>query len=367
MDEARAKRYSNLKYSLSILDTFYLLLILFLFSGFQTAKILVLALSHPGIPHYLTLPLYFLILSVSYYLLSFPLNFCRSYMVERQFSLSNQKIGDWFLDQLKGGILGYILGLILIGAFYFILKISPDYWWMVISIFWILFSVVIAKLTPILIIPLFFKYKKLEDELLRSRILKLAEKMQVKILDVFEIDLSKKSLKANAAFVGVGGTRRVLLADTLKDKYSHDEVEVILAHEFAHYKLKHILKLIFFNSAITILAFYIIFKSSTLVLKLFGLASLSDYASLPVVFIYFVLFGIITQPLEALISRIFEKDADMLALKTTGAREAFISTMDKLATQNLADRKPHPVIKFYFFDHPPIDERIGMARNAKLD
>ena len=97
------------------------------------------------------------------------------------------------------------------------------------------------------------------------------------------------------------------------------------------------------------------------------MASLSDYASLPVVFIYFMLFGIITQPLEALISRVFEKDADMLALKTTGAREAFISTMDKLAAQNLADRNPHPIIKFYFFDHPPIDERISMARNAKLD
>ena len=367
MDEIKAKRYSNLKYSLSILDTFYLLLILFIFSGFGTAKILVSALAHLGLPRYLILPLYFLILSVSYYLLSFPINLCRTYIAERQFSLSNQKINDWLLDQLKGCILGYILGLVLISAFYFILRVFPGYWWVVISIFWILFSVVIAKLTPILIIPLFFKYKKLEDELLRSRIIKLAENMRIKILDVFEIDLSKKSLKANAAFVGVGGTKRVLLADTLKDKYGHDEVEVILAHEFAHYKLKHILKLIFLNSIITFLAFYIIFKTSGSVLKLFGLTSLSDYASLPVVFIYFILFSIITQPLEALISRIFEKEADTLALKTTRAREAFISTMDKLAVQNLADRNPHPLIKFYFFDHPPIDERIGMAKNAKLD
>ena len=367
MDEARAKSYSNLKYSLSILDTFYLLLILFLFSWFKTAKILVAALSLPGLPRYLILPLYFLILSVSYYLISFPINFCRSYIAERQFCLSNQKISDWFLDQLKGGILGYILGLILISAFYFILRVFPGYWWVVISVFWILFSVIIAKLTPILIIPLFFKYKKLEDGLLRSKVLKLAEKMRVKILDVFEIDLSRKSLKANAAFVGVGGTRRVLLADTLKDKYTDEEIEVILAHEFAHYKLKHILKLIFLNSAITLFAFYLIFKTSGFVLKLFGLVSFSDYPSLPVIFIYFLLFGIVTQPLEAFISRIFEKDADMLALKATGAKAAFISAMNKLAAQNLADRKPHPLIKFYFFDHPPIDERIDMAKNAQLD
>jgi STE24 endopeptidase len=288
-------------------------------------------------------------------------------MAERQFSLSNQKISAWFIDQLKAGVLSYIFGLILISVFYLILKAFPGSWWLIISIFWIFFSLVIAKLTPVLIIPLFFKYKKLEDEILRLKILNLAEKMQVKILDVFEIDLSKKSLKGNAAFVGVGGTRRVLLADTLKDKYTHDEIEVILAHEFAHYKLKHILKLIFLNSAVTILAFYVIFKTNPFVLKLFGLFSLSDYAALPVIFIYFVLFGIVTQPLEAFISRIFEKDADMLALKITRAREAFISMMDKLGTQNLADRKPHPLIKFYFFDHPPIDERINLARNAKLD
>jgi STE24 endopeptidase len=288
-------------------------------------------------------------------------------MAERQFSLSNQKISDWLLDQLKGVVLSYIFGLILISAFYLILKAFPGRWWLIISIFWVFFSVIIAKLTPILIIPLFFKYKKLEDEVLRLRILNLAERMRIKILDVFEIDLSKKSLKGNAAFVGVGGTKRVLLADTLKDKYTHDEIEVILAHEFAHYKLKHILKLIFINSAVTILAFYVIFKTNPLVLKLFGLFSLSDYASLPIIFIYFVLFGIVTQPLEVFISRAFEKNADMLALKTTKAKEAFISMMDKLAAQNLADRKPHPLIKFYFFDHPPVDERINLARNAKLD
>jgi len=307
------------------------------------------------------MPLYILVIFVGFYVLDFPLNFYGSYNLEHKFSLSNQKLRSWCLDQLKVGVLSYAIGIILLGAFYVILKYNPNNWWLVLSGFWIFFSLVLAKLTPTLIIPLFFKYKKLSDEVLRERILKLAEKMQVKILDCFEIDFSKKTLKANAAFVGWGKSRRVILADTLKDKYTHDEIEVILAHEFAHYKLKHLVKLIFVNAAVTIGLFYLIYKTSGAALGLFGLGSLSDLASLPLVFIYFLLFGFITGPLEAAISRKMETNADLLALKITGSKEAFISMMNKLGDQNLADRKPHPIIKFFFFDHPPIDERIELA------
>ena len=221
---------------------------------------------------------------------------------------------------------------------------------------------VLAKLTPVLIIPLFFKYKKLEDETLRQRIFNLAAKMQIKLMEVLEIDLSKKSLKANAAFTGMGKTKRVLLADTLKDKYTLDEVEVILAHEFAHYRLKHIIKLIAANSLITLGLFYLIFKTSVYSLGVFRLNSLEQLSSLPLVFLYFILFGIMAQPLETAISRRFEKKADLLALKVTNGKAAFISLMEKLAEQNLADRSPHPLIKFFFFNHPPIDERIKIAK-----
>jgi len=154
----------------------------------------------------------------------------------------------------------------------------------------------------------------------------------------------------------------VLLADTLKDKYSHDEIEVILAHEFAHYRLGHILKLIIVNSLLTLGLFYLIFKTNAYTLAIFKLNSLTQLASLPLVFLYFMLFGIILAPLEALVSRLFEREADNLALKETGAKEAFISLMEKLAVQNLADRNPHPLIKFFFFTHPPIDERIKLAK-----
>jgi STE24 endopeptidase len=282
--------------------------------------------------------------------------------LEHKFCLTNQKIIDWFLDQVKAGAIFYLILVILFEAFYYIFRQNPGTWWLIVSIFWIFFSLILAKLVPIIIIPLFFKYKKLSDETLRQRIINLADRVKVKILDVFEIDFSSKTLKANAAFVGWGRSRRVILADTLKDRYSYDEIEVILAHEFAHYKLRHLLKLIFINSSVMVLSFYFIFKTSGYALKLFGLSSLSDIAALPLILIYFVIFGIIMQPFENYISRRLERNADILALKVTGLKEAFISMLEKLSLQNLADRNPKPLIKFFFFDHPPIDERIAMAR-----
>lgn len=338
----------------------YTLILLFLFAGSGFSNKLSLWLSGE-LPGFLVFPAYLAIFALAYYLLEFPLNFCQSYTLEHKFSLSTQGINDWLKDQLKAGILSCIIGSILVASFYLILHNFPDSWWLVVSAFWILFSIVLTKVMPIIIIPIFFKYKKLSDEALRDRIMKLAQKMKVKLIDCFEIDFSKKTLKGNAAFVGIGGTRRVILADTLKDKYSYDEIEVILAHEFAHYQLKHLLKMILVSSFSTLVIFYLIFKTSGYVLNLFGLVSLSDIAALPVVLIYFMFFGIITQPLEAFISRSFERSADSLALETTGLKDAFISMMNKLGQQNLADRKPHPIIKFFFFDHPPIDERIKSA------
>jgi STE24 endopeptidase len=359
-----AKKYSYFKYTLAILEIAYLIILLFVFLGFGLSKTLAVWLLDFTANNYLIALLYVLIVFVVYYLLSLPINFYHSYMLERKLSLSKQKISDWFLDQLKSGIISYIIGIILLGAFYYILGRFKHSWWLIISLFWVFFSLIFAKLIPIIIIPLFFKYKKLSDENLRFRIMNLADKMKVKVLDCFEIDFSKKTQKANAAFVGLGKTKRVILADTLKDKYTYDEIEVILAHEFAHYKLRHLLKLILVNSSVAIICFYLIFKTSAYALNFFRLSSLSDIAALPVILIYFVLFGQVLQPFENFISRSLEKNADMMALKVTGLKDAFISMLEKLSLQNLADRNPHPIIKFFFFGHPPIDERIAMARGV---
>jgi STE24 endopeptidase len=361
-----ASKYSSLKYTFSILATIFQLIMLWVFLATGLSKGLALRLLKINSSDFFVVPLYLAIAGVIYYLIDFPLNFYQSFTLEHKFNLSNQKLKDWFKDQVLAGLLSYIFALILLGCFYYILRHFFKSWWLVISLFWILFSLVLTKITPILIIPLFFKYKKLQDESLKKRIMGLAEKMRIKILDCFEIDFSKKTLKANAAFTGWGSSRRVILADTLKDKYTHEEIEVIIAHEFAHYKMKHLFKSMAVNSLMIVAIFYFLYLTNDAILKVFKLSSLWDIAALPVVLIYFVILGTLMQPFENYISRRFEREADTAALKVTGNKEAFISMMEKLSSQNLADRNPHPVIKFFFFNHPPIQERIKMAKAIKI-
>jgi STE24 endopeptidase len=359
----KARRYSLINYALVIAETLYLLLLLFLFSGFGLSKALASDVYRLSLPKPLVLPAYIFIIFFCYYILSFPFNFYHSFILEHQFKLSRQTVRTWSLDQLKGQVVSYVISLLCVWVFYFILDYQPRNWWWLLSLFWIFFTLIISRVAPVVIVPLFFKYTKVSDPGLRDRILRLADKMSIKILDVYNIDLSKKTVKVNAGLIGWGKTRRVILADSLARDYTLDEIEVILAHEFAHQKLAHLIKMVMIGTAAAILCFYIIFLSSGPVLKLFGYDSLSDISSLPVIIIYFVLYGIIMQPLENFFSRRFERSADKLAIRATGLKEAFISTMDKFATQNLSDRKPHPFIKLFFFDHPPIDERITTARS----
>ncbi|MCK9595060.1 MAG: M48 family metallopeptidase [Candidatus Omnitrophica bacterium] len=360
----KAHRYSSIKYCLAISQTvfFLLLLVLFIWSG--ASRALAADIAKLRLSGYLTLPVYLFAVSLAYSILSFPITFYQGFIIEHQFGLSRQGIGPWFIDQIKSGAIAYLFAVLLLGLFYFIVGRNPGQWWWIVSIAWFFFNVILARLAPVLIIPLFFKCTKLADEGLRQRIIKLAASMKICLLDVFEINLSKKTVKANAGLTGWGKSRRVILADTLKADYTADEIEVILAHEFSHYKLKHMIKLILLNSAATLLGFYLIFKTGSWALSASGLGSWLDIQAMPLIFVYFTVFSLFTQPCENYFSRRFERQADSMALQYTGMNEAFISAMDKLGRQNLADRDPRPLIKFFFFDHPPISERIAAARRS---
>ncbi len=361
--EGKSRKYSTIKYALNIFEGAYILLLLvvFVFSGFSVYLAKCVTLIFPA--GYLSIAVFFLIIYAVYYILSFPLNFYHNFILEHQFQLTRQSVKDWFLDQIKAGIIFCIISLVMLEVFYALLVRQPQDWWWITSLCWIFLNLLLAKLAPVLIIPLFLKYKKISDEVLRQRILKLAGAMNVGIIDVFEIDLSSKTEKANAGLVGFGNTRRVILGDTLKNKYGPEEIEVILAHEFAHQKLQHLLKLVLTNALTIVFCLYFIYKTSFSALKFFGLGNLFDISAMPVIFIYLVVLGGIFQPWENFLSRKFESEADRLAIRSTGLKDAFISTMEKLAAQNLADRNPHFLIKFFFFDHPAIADRINLARS----
>jgi STE24 endopeptidase len=274
----RAARYSSIKYILALMDIVYLLLLLCVFMASGVNLKLSLLVERFSVNKTLDFLLYLSMLLACYSILDLPFNFCRSYLLERRFGLSNQKLKSWIAEQLKAGLVSYIASIVAFGFLYYFLRNYPLHWWIIVTFLWLFFSLFLAKIFPSLILPLFFKYRRLDREALRERIIRLAGKMQVPILDVFEIDFSKRTNKGNAALIGWGKGRRVVLADTLRGSYSDEEIEVILAHEFAHYKLMHLLKLALLNSLATLLAFYLIFKTSVYLAGFFGIRSLSDIA-----------------------------------------------------------------------------------------
>ncbi len=359
----KARRYSNLKYGSEIFELVFNIAInlILLFSGLSlilsNAVSRLLNTNNP----YLLLPVYLIFLSFIYYVLNFTLEFYQSFLIEHQFGLSKQSIQDWFKDQLKSGILGFVMSLICLETLYLVINLSPNYWWLILTGIFIFFNVVLTNLAPVIIVPLFFKYKPLTDESLKSRIKNLSDRMQVKIMDIFEIDFSKKTVKANAGLMGLGKTRRVILADTLKDKYTHEEIEVIMAHEFAHHKLKHMAKLIFIGCIVTMLSFYLIHITSNYFLVKLKFNSLTNLAALPLFFLYMTAISLVLRPFMNILSCKFENDADLMALSVTNMKEPFISMMNKLADQNLSDKNPSPIVKLFFFDHPPVGERIALA------
>ena len=358
--ENRAKEYARIKYKLAVIDIVYTLVLLIVLQMSGLAVRLANALTGLSGNQFVLTALYSAVIFLMYMALNYMFDFYRSFVVEHRFGLTKQKFSPWLADHLKSNALGLVVFVILMESFLFLARSYPQSWWWMSALFWIFLSVLIAKIFPVIVIPIFFKCKKLENEDLRRRILSLAKAMRVRILDVFEIDFSKKSLKANAAFVGMGKSKRVLLTDTLLNgKFLPEEIEMILAHEFAHYRFKHLIKMVIMNSFIIFLTFYIFFQ-----LDKHGLQA-RDISNLGTWIFLFMILQLLMTPVTNLISRIMERNADIAAIQVIGKRGSFISMMEKLGEQNLADRTPPLWVKIFFYDHPPIGERIEYSLNTE--
>lgn len=358
--EDTARKYARIKYRLALVDIVYTLFLLAILQVSGLGIRIKESLSAVSDNQFVVAALYSAAIFIIYAALTFLLSFYRSFVVEHRFNLSRQGFFPWLADYAKGITLGLIAFTVLVEAFFFFAAACAGSWWWLSALFWIFFSVVVARIFPVVIIPLFYKYKRIEDEALRSRIMCLAQKMRVKILDVFEIDFSKKSAKANAAFVGLGGAKRVLLTDTLiRGKFSPEEIEVILAHEFAHYRARHLMKHVAINSCEIFLLFYVLSRLSSRGLDAGDIANLGTWLFL------FMVIQLILAPFTNMISRAMEKNADMAAIKTCGKKETFISMMTKLGEQNLSEQRPPLWAKILFYDHPPIGERVAYAKNVR--
>ncbi len=361
--ERLSKKYSKTHQILSLIETtvFFAVLLILIFTCLSK-KIESAALGYSS-NIYLTLLIFTLITGILEGIISFPLGFYSDYILEHRYKLSNQTLKGYFTEKLKGLLIGAVIGIPLLFAFYFILVTFGNNWWIVLGVFMFTVSVIIGRLAPTLIMPLFYKFKPVENESLKNRILNLCEKTGIKIQGIFTFDMSKNTKKANAAFTGIGKSKRIILGDTLINNFSEEEIEMVFAHEMGHYSKRHIVKLMITSTILTFAGLYItalLYESS---LSFFGFTGISQIAALPLLFLYLSLYSLITSPLSNIQSRKYEWEADMFALQTTGDRESFISAMEKLADQNLSDKSPNKIIEFLFHSHPSLEKRIQFARD----
>ncbi len=353
-----SKKYNNIKLAFSISKGIasFILILLFVLSGLSSELQYFLA----GIfsSTYLQFIFFVGITGVAAGIIFFPVNYYTEFYLEHKYNLSNQTFFKWIWEDVKSLLVSLIIGVPILLLFFYSLNRFQQLWWLPFAVILFVISVLLARIVPIFILPLFYKITPLENEDLKSRIQKLAIEAGIKVENVFKFNMSKNTKKANAAFTGIGKSKRILLGDTLLDNYSADEIETVIAHELGHYKRKHIIKNIFIGTASSFLMLYLIAVLYNLSLSWFGFNSIVQIAALPLLSLWAMIIGLVLSPLSNILSRKFEYEADEYAISSTNKKSAFISTLEKLTDQNLGDKDPHPFVEWFFYSHPSIKKRV---------
>lgn len=313
---------------------------------------------------------YGVVAMLSSFLASLPLSYFEGYTIEHRYDLSNQTRRAWLGEQLKGLGIGMVIGLPVLQGVYAAIRRWPARWWAILAGLTVPFSIVTVTLAPVLLLPLFNKFEPLKNRALTKRIKDLAASQGVQVSEVLQMDMSKQTKKANAAFTGLGKTKRIMMGDTLLQKFSDDEVEVVLAHELGHQVHHDIWKLIALSAPTSVIGLYAAHRLTSPIVRRFGQnwgidveAGAADVAALPLLGLLGRVSLLGVGPLlNALVRNAVERPADDYALRLTGNRAAFISAMEKLGRMNLSNPRPSALVKYLLYDHPPLHERIEMAR-----
>jgi STE24 endopeptidase len=284
------------------------------------------------------------------------------FRLEHRYKLSNQKMRGWVWDEVKGLLVSAVLAGVLVEMLYFIIRQFREHWWVLAWLGFLGAAVLMAQLAPVILFPIFYKFEPLQDEELKSRLVRLGERAGTRVRGVYKWHLSEKSKKANAALTGLGNTRRIILADTLLDNYSPDEIEAVLAHELGHHVHKHILKSIGVQAGVTFIGFWAAnWALHYSVDRWHMFETISDFANLPLLILIFALLSFFLMPALNAFSRYNERQADRYAFESIASVGPFISSMNKLAEQNLAERTPSRWVEWWFQSHPAIARRVAAA------
>jgi Zn-dependent protease with chaperone function len=365
-DSPEVRRYNRIHRWLGLTDTVigFALLIVLLVTGW-TGTLRDWSYLGARQNYFFAVFLYVLMFSMIAKVLSVPFDVV-GFRLERQYKMSNQRVRSWIWDEVKGWLVSLVLAAIMVELVDGIIRIAPQRWWIIAWAVFIGLFLLMAQLAPVVLLPIFYKFEPLANDELRERLTRLGEKAGTRVRGVYEWKLSEKTNKANAALTGMGSTRRIILSDTLLEHYSEDEIEAILAHELGHHVHKHILKSIFLQVGVTLLGFWLINEVLRFVIArdwfpVLG-TRLYDFANLPLIVLVSTILGFLLMPAMNAISRKHEREADRYAWENTPDIEPFISSMQKLADQNLAEREPNKVIEWLFHSHPSIGKRVAAAK-----
>jgi STE24 endopeptidase len=294
-------------------------------------------------------------------LASLPLDFL-GLSLRRAFGLSQETTPAWLVRQGKGLLVGLVIALIMVEGLYLLLRSLPRTWWLWGGLGAMLFSLALTYLWPIVVTPLFYTQRPLEDEVLRARILELAQRAGVQVENVYVLNASSTGNEGNAYFTGIGGATRIVLYDTLRDNYPQDEVAVVLAHELGHWRHQHVWKGLLLGGALTLAGLLLGHLLLGRLLPAYGIRGLADVAGLPLLVLLATLGSTLILPGQMWLSRQWEREADRFALQATGDPDAFIRSFERLARQNLSDPTPPPLIEALFYSHPSVAHRLEAAR-----
>ncbi len=306
------------------------------------------------------------VLGGAYELLAFPLAWVRGYVWPRRYGLLHQSAPSWLGDRLKASALGGILGLAGVEVIYGLLRVSP-WWWLIAAAVFFVGYVLMTFVVPIWVLPLFYRLTPLEPGPLRERLLALADRVGVPVGGVWIADQSRKSRTANAAVVGLGRTRRIVLFDTLLADFPPEEIQSVLAHELGHHVHGDIRRGLVVQGLLTLVTFAVADVALRSGVRWWGLSGPADPAGIPWLGLVVLVLGVVAMPIGNAFSRRIERQADDFALGATADPDAFVGAMERLAALNLAERRPHPVKEFMLYSHPAIHRRIARATARKRE
>ncbi|HEY4127492.1 MAG TPA: M48 family metallopeptidase [Gammaproteobacteria bacterium] len=338
---------------------------LILFSGFS-AKLRAWA-KRAGRYWYFTLVIYFVLFLLVASLLNLPLEYYATFIRPHDYGLSSQAFGKWLQDEFTGLGLGLVAGAVFLWIPYLLLKHATRRWWLYTWLASIPIMVFLAFVEPIWVEPLFNHFGPMQDKTLETQILDLAHRAGIEGAHVYEVDKSVDTNELNAYATGIGGTKRIVLWDTIIKQFTPDELLMVMGHEMGHYVLNHVWKGIFFGSLLLLLALYLVHRSAGWILRRFsshtGVTDLADVASLPLLILLFSVFGFVFQPVANAYSRHLEHEADRFGLEITHLNHACGTAFTKFVQHDLAYPTPGPLYVLWRSDHPPLGERIQFCND----